>query len=125
MRYGKPGQLHMSIQGLLGLLLLTAGGWYWFNAMRAKELARQACRQRCNDVGVIFLDDTAALTRLRLRRDSEGRVRIYREYQFEFTSDGSRRYGGEIALLGGHIKYLILEPYREAGSDVQKDVLIH
>lgn len=115
----------MSIQGLFGLFFLASVSWYWFNAMHAKELARQACRNRCNEVGVIFLDDTAALTRLRLRRDGEGRVRIYREYQFEFSSDGSQRYGGEIALLGGHIMYLILEPYREASPDVQKDNLIH
>lgn len=115
----------MTVQGLFGLLLLAGISWYWFNAVHAKEIARQACRQRCNDVGVIFLDDTAALTRMRLRRDGEGRIRIYREYQFEFTSDGSRRYGGEIALLGGYILYLVLEPYREDTSNVQKDFLIH
>ena len=115
----------MSIQGLFGSLLLAVVGWYWFNAMRAKELAHQACHRRCNDVGVTFLDDTVALTRLRLRRDSEGRLRIHREYQFEFTSDGSRRYGGEIALLGEYIQYLVLEPYREDNSNVQKDFLIH
>lgn len=80
--------------------------------MHAKEYARHACRVRCNDVGVIFLDDTVMLTRLRLRRDSEGHMKIYREYQFEFTSDGNVRYGGEIALLGKNIVYLVMEPYR-------------
>jgi hypothetical protein len=39
-------------------------------------------------------------------------MKIYREYQFEFTSDGNVRYGGEIALLGKNIVYLVMEPYR-------------
>ena len=96
-----------------GLLLLIGGVWYWFHAIRAKELARLAGRRRCNEVGVIFLDDTVMLTRLRLRRDAMGRVKIYREFQFEFASDGGIRYGGEITLLGERILSLIMEPYRE------------
>ena len=100
----------MSTTGLSGLIILVGGVWYWFHAIRAKELARLAGRRRCEEVGVIFLDDTVMLTRVRLRRDSEGRMRIYREFQFEFTSDGGTRSGGEIALLGGRILYLIMEP---------------
>ena len=96
-----------------GLLLLIGAVWYWYHAIRAKELARHAGRRRCNDVGVTFLDDTVMLTRLRLRRDSMGRMRIYREFQFEFASDGGIRYGGEIALLGERIISLVMEPYRE------------
>lgn len=99
--------------GLLGILLLLGGGWYWYDAIRAKELATDAGRKRCNDVGVIFLDDTVALVRLRLRRNGEGRLSIYREYRFEFASDGGARYGGEIALHGGRITRLDMEPYRE------------
>lgn len=95
------------------MILLVGGVWYWFHAIRAKELARIAGRRRCNEVGVIFLDDTVMLTRLRLRRDNDGRIRIYREFQFEFSSDGGVRYGGEITLLGGRIMNLVMEPYRE------------
>ena len=96
-----------------GLILLAGGVWYWFHAIRAKEIARLAGRRRCEENGVIFLDDTVMLTRLRLRRDDKGRVKIYREFQFEFASDGGIRYGGEIALLGERILYLVMEPYRE------------
>jgi len=106
----------MPTTGLTGLILIIGGVWYWYHAIRAKELARLAGRRRCNEVGVIFLDDTVMLTRLRLRRDNEGRMKIYREFQFEFTSDGGIRYGGEIVLLGGRVVSLVLEPYREAND---------
>lgn len=103
----------MEITGLVGLILLIGGGWYWFMAMRAKEIACHAGRSRCQDLGVVFLDDTVVLVRLRLRRDNEGRVALLRQYKFEFASDGGKRYGGEIALLGRHVVHLEMEPYRE------------
>lgn len=99
--------------GLLGILLLLGGGWYWFDAIRAKEVATAAGRKRCNDVGVTFLDDTVALARVRLCRTAEGRVSICRQYRFEFASDGGVRYGGEIALQGARVTRLEMEPYRE------------
>ena len=60
----------------------------------------------------MLLDDTVVQTRLRLQRDGEGGWSFYREYQFEFTGDGNTRHGGEIALLGREIRYLVMEPYR-------------
>lgn len=101
---------------LVGLLVILGGGWYWFEAMRAKEYARQAGRRRCDELGVTFLDDTVVLTRLRLRRDTAGRMSLYREYRFEFASDGGVRYGGDIALLGGRVTRLEMAPYRERGA---------
>ena len=94
-------------------MLLAAGAWVWYDSMRALERARQAGRDRCREVGVVLLDDTVVLTRLRPVRDAEGRWTLHREYQFEFTGDGRSRYGGEITLIGGRVDSLIMEPYRE------------
>jgi len=102
---------------MLILALFLGAGWYWYDAMRAKERARDAGRRRCDEAGVTFLDDTVALTRLRLRRDGDGQLAIYREFQFEFTSDGSVRHGGEISLHGGEIRRIEMEPYRAPASD--------
>jgi hypothetical protein len=105
----------MESTGLLGVLLLLGCGWLWFDAMRAKELATGAGRKRCQDAGVIFLDDTVALARLRLCRDGAGRLSVCRRYRFEFASDGGYRYRGEIDLLGRRITRLEIEPYRDPG----------
>jgi hypothetical protein len=107
----------MTLAEFFILVFFIGGAWYWYGAMRAKELARDAGRRRCGEVGVTFLDDTVSLTRLRLRRDEDGQAAIYREFQFEFTSDGSARYGGEITLLGERITHIEMEPYREAMAD--------
>lgn len=102
----------MTTTGFVGLLLLVGSVWYWLSAMRAKDIARQAGRRRCKEVGVMLLDDTVVQRKLRLRRDPEGRLSFYREYRFEFTGDGNTRHRGELALHGERIVRLEMEPYR-------------
>jgi hypothetical protein len=106
----------MTTAASLGLLLLAAGGWLWFDSMRALERAREAGRGRCEELGVVLLDETVVLTRLRPIRDAEGRWTLYREYQFDFTGDGYSRHGGEITMIGDRVENLIMEPYREGVS---------
>jgi len=80
--------------------------------MQAVELARQKSRQRCRNLGLVLLDDSVALEKLRLARNNHGRIEIWREYQFEFTSDGDQRYNGEITLLGKSLINIVMEAYR-------------
>jgi len=96
----------------LTALIIAAAFFYWLDAMGTKEIARRVGRRACEDADVQFLDDTVVLTKVRLRWDGRGRLTIYREYKFEFTSDGSCRYGGEITVLGKQIERLAMEPYR-------------
>lgn len=91
------------------LLALVAGVSYWAGAMRSQELARQAGGQVCRQHGVQLLDDTVALTRIRLRRDSGGRVALKRDYRFEYTPDGYTRYGGSVSLFGGRVVQVVLD----------------
>ena len=91
----------------LGIALL---GWYWTDALRCKEIARAAGRRACEQVEAQFLDDTVEITSMRLRRTSQGRIALYREYRFEFTHNRDYRLRGEIAMLGRHVQRLVLEP---------------
>lgn len=102
----------ISFADLVILVVLGAIPVYWFDAMRAKERARARGRDACSRSGLIFLDDTVVLTKTRLRRDREGKLRIYREYRFEFTSDGTCRYRGEIILMGRNVQHVTTEAYR-------------
>ena len=95
---------------LLGALALVA--WYVWDGMRAKELARIAGRRACERAEVQFLDDSVVREKLRLRRGSSGRIELCRNFAFEFTSDGERRYHGRVTLCGGQITDLYMEPYR-------------
>ena len=102
----------MDIASLLLLLLLAASGWFWFDSLRALEVARNAGRQACNNANVQFLDDTVANIGLRLGRDKSGRRVLRRSYRFEFSETGNTRLEGRLILLGNKIESVTMEPYQ-------------
>jgi hypothetical protein len=102
----------MQLHELIVFLLFIAVIWYWMDGMRAKEIARNAGRQACDNDGVAFLDDTVVLEKVGLRRSSRGNMAIFRQYQFEFSSDGSCRYKGNIELLSKQVMHCSLEAHR-------------
>lgn len=94
------------------VVIAVSGLLYWLNALNAKELARRAGKKRCQEEGVNFLDDSVVLKQLGFRQTGRGYLAFYRRYAFEFSSDGSRRYHGEIELLNKQIHAVSMEPYR-------------
>jgi hypothetical protein len=94
------------------IVLIAAGIFLWLDSLRARERAVQAGRAACQRYSLQFLDDTVSFTRLRLRRDEDGQLRIARTYTFEFSDTGNNRRHGAIVMLGGELADLQLEPYR-------------
>lgn len=107
----------MSTLELVILLFILGGGWYWFTGLRAREEAIKAGSRLCQKRDVYFLDDSVALIKLRLNRNTSGQVVFYREYRFEFTSDGSSRHQGKICLMGKDIVSSEMDPYRDTSQD--------
>lgn len=97
---------------VLLLLLLAALGWFWFDSLRALEIARNAGRQICSNANVQFLDDTVASVALALARDKSGRRVLRRTYRFEFSETGNTRLEGRLVMLGDRIESVTMEPYR-------------
>ena len=93
------------------LTLMIAAIFYWLDAIRSKELAREAGKNACIKHELVFLDDTVVIKKLRLRRDLHGRIKFYREYQFEFSSDEAYRYSGIICMLGKFIQNINMDAY--------------
>ena len=88
---------------LLAVAALAAAGWFLWSSLRAREAANAAIRPACRAQGYLFLDDTVALHRLRLRRDDEGRARIARVYRFDYSDTGDNRRRGYVTLLGARV----------------------
>jgi len=86
---------------VLAVLLLPAA--FWWSSFHAREAARRAARRHCEAQGAQFLDDSVALTRLRVQREVTGRLAFYREYRFEFSNDGEDRFAGQIRLIGRRV----------------------
>ena len=102
----------MDVISLLLLLFLAVLGWFWFDSLRALEVARNAGRRACKDADVQFLDDTVASIGLALVRDDSGRRVLRRTYRFEFSETGDTRLEGKLILYGNRVESLTMEPYR-------------
>ena len=102
----------MDVISLLFLLLLAVLGWYWFDSLRALEVARNEGKLACSVADVQFLDDTVATIALALVRDRSGRRVLRRTYRFEFSETGDSRLEGRLVLLGNKIDSVTMEPYR-------------
>jgi hypothetical protein len=94
------------------IVLIAAGVFLWVDSLRARERAVKAGRTACERYALQFLDDTVSFSRIRLRRDGDGQLRIARTYTFEFSDTGNNRRHGAIVMLGGELQDLQLEPYR-------------
>lgn len=91
---------------------LAIVGWLFYEGMRVRELALRAGRDYCRNIGVQFLDETVSRQRFGFARDASGTLRVRRIYAFEFTSDGERRYSGEISMLGSRVTGVQAELHR-------------
>lgn len=93
----------MDLLDLLGLLLLAAGGWFWYDSLKAREMAVFSAKAACRSENLLLLDDTVAIQRISLGRDSEGVLSIRRIYAFEYSDTGNDRNAGSIVLLGSRV----------------------
>lgn len=93
----------MDVLELLGLLLLAAIAWLWFDSLTAREAAVAAARSACRAEDLLLLDDTVAIARLRLARDGDGVLRIQRMYGFEYSDTGNDRHSGNVVMRGSRV----------------------
>ena len=94
---------------LTAILLLGAIGWFWYSSAQVRDIAIMGAKIRCESRGLLLLDQTISLTKIRLRRDSSGQMRFEREYQFEFSSNGDDRYEGTMTLYARRISKFSIE----------------
>lgn len=102
----------MDMTSLIFVLVSAALAWFWFDSLRALEVARNGGKQACNDAQVQFLDDTVSRISLTLARDQHGRRVLRRTYRFEFSETGNTRLEGQLILLGDKIESVMMEPYQ-------------
>lgn len=102
----------MDTVSLLVLLVLAVLGWYWFDSLRALEIARDVGKRACRNYNLQFLDDTVAGVGLALVRDKTGRRVLRRTYRFLFTETGNTRLEGQLVLFGDKVESVTMEPYQ-------------
>lgn len=95
---------------ILSLILLGALLWLWFDSLKAREAGMRELRAACAAEGLLLLDDTVAISAIRPRRDHDGRLRLQRVYDFEYSDTGNNRRKGAVTLIGDRVVTLYLEP---------------
>jgi uncharacterized protein DUF3301 len=85
------------------LLIAAAVAWLWLDSLRAREAAVAAAREACAVEGLMLLDDTVAISAIRLARDEDGHVKLQRAYEFEFSDTGDNRRKGSVVLVGRRV----------------------
>jgi len=80
--------------------------------MKAREIAFLSATVYCQKMNLLLLDHYVALNAQWLKRDADGAIKVWRSFQFEFSSTGDERYKGKVVMLGGKVVSIQLEPYR-------------
>src|SRR5262245_32344858 len=88
---------------IAGILILAALAWLWLDSLRAREAAVTAARVACEAEGLQLLDATVAIASLKLARDDDGRLKLQRAYDFEYSDTGDNRKKGSLVLLGHRV----------------------
>ncbi|MDD2059614.1 DUF3301 domain-containing protein [Pseudomonas sp. GD03860] len=101
----------LTLGNLFVLMVLgAAGAWLWHNhGLREKALER--VKQHCAKLDLELLDGNVALKRIGFVRDAQGRKRLARVYNFEFTVTGEQRHPGTVTQFGAHSMQIELAPY--------------
>jgi hypothetical protein len=91
---------------IAGILTLAALAWLWLDSLKAREAAIVAARAACEAEGLLLLDATVSIASLKLARDGEGRLKLQRAYDFEYSDTGDNRKKGSLVLLGTSVVLL-------------------
>lgn len=100
------------------VLLLAVCGlavWFWLDSARAREIATERARVECKRRGLLFLDDTVSLRRVRLRTTPQG-LRFRRQFDFDFNDGTEARYRGGVTVLGSVVVDFDLGGWRDTGQ---------
>ncbi|MBL4868140.1 MAG: DUF3301 domain-containing protein [Pseudomonadales bacterium] len=108
----------MQLNDLFLLLIMGAGGAYWWYASKNQEIAITEARRLCGIDGLQLLDHTVEQKKLGLSRNKFGSVCFLRQYTFEFTTTGEQRYQGRITISSGKILKSDLDAYRVYVEDI-------
>lgn len=109
----------MPVPEILGIVVLAGVAWLWFDSIKVREIAVRAARVACAAEGFQLLDDTVAIAGLKPVRDEEGRLKLQRAYEFEYSDTGDNRLKGSVVLIGRRVLILNVG----SGASPEKRVL--
>ena len=92
------------------VVLLAFGGLcvFFLAATRVRELALQHVKRAGQRDDFQLLDQSVHIQRFSLSRDRQGRWRIWRQYRFDYSVDGTQRRHGHVIMLGRELQAVVV-----------------
>jgi uncharacterized protein DUF3301 len=97
------------MNALTFLFALAILVWLWQNSLRLREFAIHKCNTACRTIDLQLLDETVALQKVTIARNSHQQLKLLRRYHFEFSIEGHDRYEGSITFMGQGIDHIQLD----------------
>ena len=92
---------------LVLMILASPAALFWSSGRSAAEIALLYGQRACQRAGVQWLDQSAHMIAIRLRRNSKGWLGWERKFRFEYSHNGDDRYAGHVILLGTELVGLV------------------
>jgi len=94
---------HMLTLEISSLLALGVFVWLWLDSLNARDAAVRASRAQCEAENLLFLDDTVAIRSIWPARSEDGRLKLRRVYDFEYSDTGNNRRRGSVTMIGNEV----------------------
>lgn len=105
-----------SIFNILSITILGFIVWYFFDAMRAREMATAVVREYCKRSHLQFLDGTVGLRTVAVSVH-QGKLTLKRRYEFHYSESDHSRKVGLVILNGDKVENFILQHQTSTQSD--------
>lgn len=107
-----PSPVYIETESVLLVAALLLA-WFWLESLKVRDIAIKTGRQAAERYGLQLLDETVAMTRIWVARDSNGRLRFLRTYAFEVSDTGTDRLSCYLTLLGNRLEHVDIPPHRD------------
>lgn len=102
----------MTIQELSVYFLLAGAAAIVWQHTAVSRRAYGAAKQHADKQGVVLLDQSVILKRVRLVKSRHSLFAIERYFQFEFSTVGDTRYRGTVVFNGPRLQKVELQPFK-------------
>jgi hypothetical protein len=109
----------MDLTWIVLALTFAALAWFVWDTLKARESANAAMHAACDERGYLFLDDTVSLHSVRPVRDDEGRVKLRRIYDFQYSDTGHNRRDGTLMLIADRVAALDMAEWQQTRSGLE------
>lgn len=95
------------MSNIVGVAVIIAVVWYFFDAMRAREMATAVAREYCKQSQLQFLDGTVGLRKVMISFE-HGKPTLKRRYEFHYSRSDNSRSSGTVMINGAVVETFLL-----------------